>query len=572
MMIRFECVRKEESDARLILQWRNDPETLRMSYHRAPKSWESFYPEFCDDYFCFPDLPPLFASLDGERVAFLRLRPVQHPQGYQRRCCEVSINVAPSQRGKGVGTQVLKALQPWVLQQGYEDLYAEIKVENAASQKAFEKADFKRLDEAFHEIFDTGEKAPIYRYLATLTPPATKREQVFIIAEVGSNWRMGTPKRDLAMAKALIQAAAEAGADAVKFQTFRPETIYVPNAGMSNYLSEAGIEEEMAEIFADLTMPYEMIPKLAELCKSNGVQFMSSAFSPEDFAAVDPYVSLHKIASYEMGHLHLLTLAAETGKPLLLSTGAATEEEIHWAVHTFYENGGRELTLLQCTACYPAKLGTLHLRSIPWLHNRFKTAVGLSDHSRHPLYAPIAAVALGARVIEKHFTLDNALPGPDHAFAITPGELQEMVAAIRATEQTFRSRSKRESIPLKKELRAFARRGIQALQPIKKGSSSRRRQHRDFAAWLTASRHPSALHCRDRGESSAARYPAGTGPADRRLAMSRSAVFVDLDGTLADTPPSLYALYCDLLRPYGVKGTRSEFRELKTALARDPRF
>src|SRR5262249_10120412 len=161
------------------------------------------------------------------------------------------------------------------------------------------------------------------------------------------------------------QAAAEAGADAIKFQSYHFETIYVPNAGKSGYLSAAGIEEEMSELYADLAMPYELIPTLAEFCRECGIRFMSTPFSPADFAAVDPYVSIHKIASYEIGHIHLLTLAARSGKPLLLSTGAANEEEIAWAVRTYRDHGGKELTLLQCNACYPADPATLHLRAIP---------------------------------------------------------------------------------------------------------------------------------------------------------------------------------------------------------------
>lgn len=471
-MIHFECVQRNKGNAEIILQWRNDPETLRMSFHQQPKVLNSFYQEFCEEYFNFPDLPPLFAWAEGQRVAFLRFRPVQHPQGKNRRCCDISINVMPEVRGKGLGTNVLKEAQHWVRQQGFDDLYAEVKVENAASRKAFESAGFHLIEEGEKEIFDTGESVKICRYLVLLREERIQREKVFIIAEAGSNWRMGTPKRDVAMAKALIEMAAEAGADAVKFQTYRPETIYVPNAGKSHYLSEAGIEEEMAVMFEDLAMPYEMVPRLAEMCQAHQLQFLSSAFSPEDFAAVDPYVSLHKIASYEIGHIHLLTLAAKSGKPLLLSTGAATEDEIAWGVNTFYQQGGHDLTLLQCTACYPALPETLHLRTLPWLARRFGVEVGLSDHSAHPVYAPVAAVTLGAKVIEKHVTLDKALPGPDHAFAITPEELKEMVAAIRQAEQMAGKLPEYEVKgidPAEKELRLFARRGIQALKDIKKG-------------------------------------------------------------------------------------------------------
>ena len=221
------------------------------------------------------------------------------------------------------------------------------------------------------------------------------KDRVFIIAEAGSNWRMGTPKRDMAMARALIDVAVEAKADAVKFQTYRPETVYVSNAGSSDYLSKAGIKEDIAEIFSDLAMPYEMISELAAYCGKSGIQFMSTPFSAADFAAVDPFVTVHKIASYEISHLRLIELAARSGKPLIMSTGASVEDDIDWAIQTFRANGGTELALLQCTASYPAPMDSLNLRVIPWLAQRFGVFSGLSDHSRDPTIGPVAAVALG---------------------------------------------------------------------------------------------------------------------------------------------------------------------------------
>lgn len=466
--INFECVRPTESHAKVIMQWRNDPTTLKMSFHQNPKKWETFFDEFKEEYFCFPDLPPLFVLIEGKRVAFLRFKPVVNPSGSQRKCVEISINVAPEYRGKGIGQASLIAAKEWLKGQAYQDLYAEVKKENEASQKAFENAGFIKLLDAVKLVEDTDEEVNICRYFAETTDELEEKKPVFIIAEVGSNWRMGTKEQDMLMAKTLIDLAAEAGADAVKFQTFRPETIYVPNAGASDYLSEAGITEEMHEIFKDLAMPYEMIPELAEHCLQRQIQFMSTPFSPDDFAAVDPFVNIHKIASYEINHIHLIELMAWSKKPVLMSTGAATEEEIQWAVKTFQRLGGRNLTLLQCTAKYPAESHTLHLRTIPWLKQRFKVNVGLSDHSRHPIEAPVAAVALGATVIEKHFTLSNSLPGPDHAFAVTPKELQDMVKAIRLTEQMLGS-SVKTIDPSEEELRNFARRGIQAIRMIEKG-------------------------------------------------------------------------------------------------------
>lgn len=261
------------------------------------------------------------------------------------------------------------------------------------------------------------------------------KKHVFIIAEAGSNWKAGMPAEDLARAKALIDVAAEAKADAVKFQTFQAEEVYVSNAGSSDYLSHHGIKRPILDIFKKLAMPYSMIPVLAAYCKRRKIEFMSSTFSLQDFKAVDPYVKRHKIASYEITHPHLLVLAAKSRKPLILSTGAATYEDIEWAVRLYKSNNGREISLMQCIAKYPAPIQSLNLRVIPELSKRYGVPVGLSDHSREPVTGPVAAVALGARIIEKHFTLNRGLRGPDHRFALEPPELKAMVRAIRDCEK-----------------------------------------------------------------------------------------------------------------------------------------
>lgn len=467
--IGFETVLPIESQALLIMQWRNDPLTLRMSYHSQPKIWGTFYREFQDQFFSLPDLPPFFILREGRRAGFVKFNLVEHPEKITwRRCCEISINLAPEFRGKGIGTTALKLLKQWVASKGYDDLYAEAKEENIASHNAFLKAGFSQLDNIMKKI-DTEQFFLIKRFLARLTPEMKQTNQnVFVIAEAGSNWRMGSERRDIAMAKTLIDIAVEAGANAVKFQTFRPETVYAKGAGKSDYLGSMGIEDDILDLFADLAMPYEIIPLLAEYCQKQQIEFMSSPFSKSDFHAVDRFVKRHKIASYEITHLRLIELAAHSGKPVIMSTGAANEEEIAWAVQTFRNHGGKELTLLQCTARYPAEANSMNLNVIPWLKHRFKVSVGLSDHSRHPVCAPLAAVALGATVIEKHFTLNNRLVGPDHAFALTPGELIEMVHAIRRVEKMLGSGVKTIQ-PEEEELRDFARRGVQALREINKG-------------------------------------------------------------------------------------------------------
>jgi N-acetylneuraminate synthase len=409
---------------------------------------------------------------------------------------DISINLDPDCRGRGLGAQVLSAVQDHVRRQGVDSLYAEVREGNPASARVFANAGFEALDKAEKHVEDTGETCAILRFAAELTPANWRRGGVYVIAEAGSNWRMGSPERDMAMARALIDVAVDAGADAVKFQTYRPETVYAENAGQSDYLAQSGIKQDIGEIFRDLSMPYEMVPALAEYCREREIDFMSTGFSADDFGAIDPHVGIHKIASYEISHPHLLAMAAATGKPLILSTGASTEEDIAWAVETFRAKGGRDLCLLQCTAKYPAPLNSLNIGAIPWLQRRFGVAAGLSDHSREPALAPVLAVALGARVVEKHYTLDNRLPGADHSFAIEPAELKEMIGAIRQAEQAVGDGIKK-VMDDEKELASYARRGLQATRHIKAGEVFREGDNFDV---LRPGQNALGVHPRHTGE------------------------------------------------------------------------
>ncbi len=179
-------------------------------------------------------------------------------------------------------------------------------------------------------------------------------ERVFVIAEAGSNWRLGTPARDRRMARTLVDVAVDAGADAVKFQTYRPETVYVANAGQSDYLAAGGIKEDIGEIFADLAMPYELIPELADYARRQGIAFMSTAFSAADLAAVDPMCAVHKIASYEISHVRLIELAARGGQTDAHVHGRLDAGGHRLGGSTFQALSAAPLCLLQCTASYPA--------------------------------------------------------------------------------------------------------------------------------------------------------------------------------------------------------------------------
>lgn len=292
--------------------------------------------------------------------------------------------------------------------------------------------------------------------------------RVFIIAEAGSNWKTGSYSADIKRAKKLIHIAASSGADAIKFQTFRANTVYVPNAGNSNYLERTGIKKSINKIFENSEMPYEMLPEIYEYCNKEKIEFMSTAFSVDDARAINKYVKTHKVASYEINHIRLLEYLAKTKKPIILSTGASNYDEIDFAVNLLKRFHVKKYALMQCTAKYPAPLESLNLLVIPEMKKRYKAPVGLSDHSLDPIIGPVTAVGLGAKIIEKHFTLDRSLSGPDHKFALTPVELKKMVQSIRMAEKTFGDGRKR-VLDIEKELRGFATRSIQAIKDIQRG-------------------------------------------------------------------------------------------------------
>jgi sialic acid synthase SpsE len=284
----------------------------------------------------------------------------------------------------------------------------------------------------------------------------------FVIAEAGSNH-----DGDLGIALELIDIAAEAGADAVKFQVFRASRLYPRSAGVSVYLKEA---TPIYDIIARMEMPEAWLPLLAARCIERGVEFMASVFDEGSADMVAPFVNVSKIASYEMTHLPLVRHVARQGKPLIVSTGTATLDEIRPTLKAIAESGNPGVVLMQCTAAYPAPLDTINVRAVTTLSNTFDVPAGLSDHSRDPIAAPMAAVACGASVIEKHFTISNSRPGPDHRFALEPPELREMIRRIRQVEVVLGSGEKRVE-PVENELRAFARRTIFATRPIAPGES-----------------------------------------------------------------------------------------------------
>jgi sialic acid synthase SpsE len=282
-------------------------------------------------------------------------------------------------------------------------------------------------------------------------------EPCYIVAEVGSNHN-----GSFEQALRLIDAAADAGADAVKFQSFKAARLYPRSAGRSDYLQSA---RSIYDIIEAMEMPDAWIAPLAEHCRGRSVEFLASPFDEESVDQIDPHVNAFKIASYEMTHAPLLAHVARKKKPVIVSTGTASLDEVLAAVERIRGAGSDRIVLLQCTACYPAPLDSVNVRAVATLRAATGLLTGLSDHSRDPIVAPMTAVALGASVIEKHYTLSNRLPGPDHAFAVEPRELAEMVRRVREVEQALGTGAK-EPHAVEAELRQFARRAIFSTRPI----------------------------------------------------------------------------------------------------------
>lgn len=252
--------------------------------------------------------------------------------------------------------------------------------------------------------------------------PIDFTQEPFVIAELSANHN-GSLERALAT----VTAAKEAGVDAVKIQTYTADTMTI-DCDLPDFMIKGGLWDgyKLYDLYKEAQTPYEWHKPLFDHAKKVGITLFSTPF---DETAVDLLESLntpaYKIASFELTDLCLIEYVAKTGKPMILSTGMATEEEIEEAVAAARDSGCKELVLLHCISSYPTPVEQAHLRQIPALAEKFKLPVGLSDHTLGTT-ASVAAVALGACVIEKHFTLSRADKGPDCAFSLEPAEMKKL--------------------------------------------------------------------------------------------------------------------------------------------------
>jgi N-acetylneuraminate synthase len=255
-------------------------------------------------------------------------------------------------------------------------------------------------------------------------------QRCFIIAEAGVNHN-----GDLQLAKQLVQAAARAGADAVKFQTFQAAHLVTADAPQAAYQARnTGVAESQFDMLKRLELPLEDFAELNRFSQAEGIMFMSTAFDEDsaDYLA-GLGMSIFKIPSGELTNIPLLQHIARFGKPMIVSTGMATIEEIKAAVDSIQAVGNDDITVLHCVTDYPTPPDQVNLRAMHVIQEALQVPVGYSDHTMG-IDASVIAVAAGAKVIEKHFTLDCNLPGPDHKASLEPADLAEMVRGIRRVE------------------------------------------------------------------------------------------------------------------------------------------
>lgn len=288
-------------------------------------------------------------------------------------------------------------------------------------------------------------------------------KRVLVIAEIGVNHN-----GSFETAKRMIEVAKDCGADIVKFQTAKLDSLVSAKANMAEYQkNNIGEEKTQKEMLRDLLLSFDEFRQLADFCKEIGIQFLSTPFDIDSIAFLNDIQDLWKIPSGEITNYPYLVELAKTRKKAILSTGMATLPEIKDAISTLTSNGLSDITLLHCTTDYPAPLEDVNLNAMLTLKKEFGYPIGYSDHTKG-IEVSIAAVAMGATIIEKHFTLDRNMKGPDHKASLEPDELQQLVKAVRNVEIAKGSFEKK---PSEAELknREVARKSIVARKDIRKG-------------------------------------------------------------------------------------------------------
>lgn len=357
----------------------------------------------------------------------------------------ISISLSKIYRGNGLASDIIKQCSQ---KSGCNEITALIRKDNIASQKAFTKAGYVLVSESNNFLK--------YKYI---------KNQVYIIAEMSAN-HCG----DINLAKKIIKTAKEIGADAVKVQTYTADTITIDcknDEFLINDKNSLWNGENLYSLYQKAYTPWEWQVELKKYADEVGIDFFSTPF---DYTAVDFLesinVPMYKIASFEAIDYPLIKYTAKLGKPMIISVGISSFEEMQEAIDTCKSVGNNDITILKCTSAYPAKLEDMNLNTIKDMYEKFApqgVKIGLSDHSMS-IIPPITAVAMGVKVIEKHITLDSALGGADSGFSLNVEEFAQMVTAVRDTEKVLG----KVDYTINETNRKFAR-SLYVVKDIKKG-------------------------------------------------------------------------------------------------------
>ena len=434
-MIQIINVNKNNEDGELIMKWRNDVNTRKNFYNQKEFLWKDFSKIFYEKYF-ENQIPPLFAIYQNQKVAFIGSMNSNYSN-----TIEISINIDPNFRNKKLATPIIQETLKYIKYNhiNIENIIAEIKSFNIPSIKCFQKNGFE-----FQKEFVKNNEL-IYQFIYNMNinkntfqinqKIINQNNPTYIIAELSCNHN-----QDIQLAYQLIDAAAEAGADAVKLQTYTADTMTLNcdkpifKDCLNGTLWEG---KTLYELYSKAYTPWEWHKELKEYANSKGLDLFSSPF---DTTAVDFLESLdmpaYKIASFEITDHILIKKIAQTGKPVIISSGMASLNELNDAITLLRENGTTQIAMLKCTSAYPAKPEDANLNTIKHMMDTFNVVGGLSDHTLG-IEVPIASVVLGGRIIEKHFKLTEKSDSEDDAFSLTPIEFKQMVESVRKVEKTL---------------------------------------------------------------------------------------------------------------------------------------
>jgi pseudaminic acid synthase len=435
-MINIIKVEKNDSDAELIMIWRNDLDTRNNSYNSNLLKWDDFKNIFYEKYFIHT-IPPLFALYENKKICFIGCRDTDINYDI-----EISINLDPQYRNKKLSSKIIESTILYI-KKNYpliNNIIAEIKVDNISSNKIFIKNNFqyittKTIKNNLMNIYNYNMNQLDKNIFSINNRKIGLEYPTYIIAELSCNHN-----QDINLAYKLIDAAKDCGADAVKLQTYTANTMTIDcdkpifKDCLKGTLWEG---QTLYELYSKAYTPWEWHKDLKEYANSKGLDLFSSPF---DVSAVDFLETLdfpaYKIASFEITDHILIKRIAQTGKPVIISSGMASLSDLNDAISLLRENGTTQIAMLKCTSAYPAKHEDANLNTIKHMIETFNVVGGLSDHTLG-IEVPIASVVLGGRIIEKHFKLTDDSGSEDDAFSLKPDEFKKMVDSVRIVEKTL---------------------------------------------------------------------------------------------------------------------------------------